>query len=118
MGELSEIAIQVLFRSRARIQCPAVKVVAIVNAAKRGQKAMNQARREGAAWGFPDVQCLAPGARIAFIEFKRSDGVLSANQSEWIDRLREMGFPAVVARDPDEALQFLRENQFPFEVAA
>jgi hypothetical protein len=114
MTALSELAIQTLFRSRARMLCPAVSVVAIPNAAKRGQKAMNQARREGAAWGFPDVACLAPGGRVAFIEFKRSDGKLSESQAEWIERLREMGFPATVARDPDDALAWLRAQGFPF----
>jgi hypothetical protein len=89
-------------------------VVAIPNAGKRGQKAMNQARREGAAWGFPDVACLAPGGRAAFIEFKRSDGKLSDSQAEWIERLRGMGFPATVARDPDDALAWLRAQGFPF----
>jgi hypothetical protein len=114
MAERSELAIQTLFRSRCRILCPAVSIVAIPNAGKRGQKAMNQARREGAAWGFPDVACLAPGGRAAFIEFKRSDGKLSDSQAEWIERLRGMGFPATVARDPDDALAWLRAQGFPF----
>ena len=113
MPERSELAIQTLFRSRARMQCPAVRIVAIPNAAKRGQKAMNQARREGAAWGFPDVMCLARG-RAAFIEFKAAKGVVSESQAEWIERLNADGFPATVARDPDDALRFLREHGFPF----
>jgi hypothetical protein len=113
----SELAIQTLFRSRARMQCPAVKIVAIPNAAKRGQKAMNQARREGAAWGFPDVMCLCAG-RVAFIEFKRADGQVSANQNDWLEWLTSDGFPATVARDPDDALRFLRDHGFPFEAAA
>jgi hypothetical protein len=114
----SESDIQCLFRSRARMQCPAVRIIAIPNGSKRGQRAMNQARREGAAWGFCDVMCLAPGARAAFIEFKSATGKLSDNQVEWIDRLRDMGFPATVARDPDDALAFLRSAGFPFECAA
>ena len=109
----SELAIQTLFRSRARMQCPAVRIVAIPNAAKRGQKAMNQARREGAAWGFPDVMCLA-GGRAAFIEFKAAKGKLSDNQADWLDWLSATGFPATVARSPDEALAFLKANGFPF----
>jgi hypothetical protein len=115
--EQSEIAIQALFRSRAKMQCPRVRVVAILNAAKRGQKAMNQARREGAAWGFPDVMCLSQG-RVAFIEFKAPKGKLSDNQADWLDWLTADGFPATVARDPDDALRFLRRNGFPFIVDA
>jgi hypothetical protein len=117
MPERSELAIQCLFRSRARMQCPAVRIVAIPNAAKRGQKAMNQARREGAAWGFPDIMCLA-GGRTAFIEFKATKGEVSANQQDWLEWLSSAGFPATVARDPDEALAFLREQGFPFEGVA
>lgn len=117
MAERSELAIQTLFRSRARIQCPAVRIVANLNGGKRGQKAMNQVRREGAAWGFPDVTCMAEG-RTAYIEFKTSKGKLSNNQADWLDWLSANGFPATVARDPDDALRFLRENGFPFLMEA
>lgn len=114
MPERSELAIQTLFRSRARIQCPGVAIVAVPNAAKRGQRAMNQARREGAAWGFPDVLCFWKGPGIAAIEFKSATGKLSENQAEWLDRLNGLGIPATVARDPDQALAFLREAGAPF----
>lgn len=108
-----EIAIQTLFRSRARIKCPGVRIVAIPNAGKRGQKALNQARREGAQWGFPDVMCLWRGG-AAFIEFKSAKGKLDDNQAEWLDRLADMGFPATASRDPDHALEFLRSAGAPF----
>jgi hypothetical protein len=109
----SEIAIQTLFRSRARMRCPQVRIVAIPNAGKRGQKALNQVNREGAAWGFPDVMCLWRGG-VAFVEFKAEKGTVSDNQAEWLDRLSEMGFPATVSRDPDHALEFLRQAGAPF----
>ena len=114
MADRTELQIQTLFRSRARIRCPAVVIVAVPNGAVRGQKAMNQARREGAAWGFPDCICMWPGGGIAFIEFKSAVGKLSLGQVEWINRLSAMGFPAVVSRDPDHALEFLRECGAPF----
>ena len=111
----SELAVVTRFRSRARIHCPAVRIVAIPNAAKRGQKALNSLRREGAAFGFPDVMLLWPGRGIAFIEFKNSDGGrLSDNQREWIARLKAMGFPASVQNDPDAALGWLRDMGAPF----
>lgn len=113
-GAQSEIAIQTLFRSRARILCPAVGIVAVPNAAKRTQWAAQQAKREGMATGFPDLICLAPGGLVAFIEFKAAKGRLSDNQAEWIDRLQSMGFPCSVQRDPDEALEWLRGLGFPF----
>jgi hypothetical protein len=111
---ISELAIQTKFRSRARILCPAVAIVAVPNAAKRGQKALNQARREGAAWGFPDVLCFWRNKGIAAIEFKAATGALSENQREWIERLNDMGVPAVVMRDADEAITFLRKQGAPF----
>lgn len=109
----SELQIQTLFRSRARIQCPAVTIVAVPNGAKRGQRAMNQALREGMQPGFPDVMCLAPG-RVAFIEFKDAKGKPDDQQKWWLEKLPRLGFPATLSRDPDHALQFLRDHGFPF----
>lgn len=115
MPDRSEIQVVTLFRSRARIRCPGVRVVAIPNAAKRGQKALNSLRREGAAFGFPDIMCLWPRGGVAFIEFKRSDGGrLSSNQADWQARLHAMGFAASVQNDPDQALAFLRDCGAPF----
>ena len=99
MAERSELAIQTLFRSRARIQCPAVSIIAIPNAGKRGMGAARQAKREGMASGFPDVLCFWKGPGIAAIEFKAAKGKLSENQAEWLDRLTSLGIPATVSRD-------------------
>jgi hypothetical protein len=110
----SEIAIQTLFRARAHMRCPQVSIVAIPNGERRGQKALNRAMREGLAIGFPDVMCLSKG-RAAFIEFKAAKGVISDRQQAWIERLNALGFPAIVARDPDDALWFLQRNGFPFQ---
>lgn len=118
MPERSEIQIQSLFRSRCRIQCPEVRVVAIVNAAKRGQKAMNQARREGAAWGAPDVICIWPNRGLAWIEFKKPGAPVRENQIEFHEMLDRCGHPVAVCRSPEGALQFLRDCGAPFEVAA
>lgn len=109
----SEIQIQTLFRSRCRILCPAVSIIAIPNAGKRSQWEAQRAKREGLATGFPDIMALAPG-KVAFIEFKSAKGRLSDNQGEWLDRLHGMGFPCGVFRDADEAVEFLRSNGFPF----
>src|SRR5690348_14445569 len=109
----SELAIQTLFRSRCRILCPRVSLVAIPNAGKRTQWQAQQAKREGLATGFPDMMALAPG-KVAFLEFKAVKGRLSDSQGEWLDRLHEMGFPCGVFRDADVAVEFLRANGFPF----
>lgn len=110
----SEIAIQTLFRSRCRILCPAVSIIAIPNAAKRTQWAAQRAKREGLATGFPDMLCFWKGPGIAAIEFKSAKGTLSDNQSEWIERLNDLGIPATVSRDPDHAVEFLRSCGAPF----
>lgn len=110
---LSEIKIVTLFRSRCRILCPRVCLVAVPNAAKRTQWAAAQAKREGMATGFPDIMALAPG-KIAFLEFKSARGKVSDAQGEWLDRLHAMGFPCGIFREADAALEFLRDNGFPF----
>ena len=109
----SEIQIQTLFRSRARIMCPGVCLVAVPNGGKRSQWAAGQAKREGLAKGFPDLIALAPG-KVAFIEMKSAKGRVRADQTEWIDRLKAMGFPAGIFRDADSAVEFLRAEGFPF----
>lgn len=114
VAEQSEITIQTLFRSRCRILCPGVSIVAIPNGGKRTQWAGMRAKREGMAAGFPDVLCFWRGPGIAAIEFKSAKGRLSDNQAEWLDRLTDMGIPATVSRDADHAVEFLREAGAPF----
>lgn len=114
MADRSEIAIQTLFRSRLRIRAPEVWCVAVPNAAARGQKALNQARREGAQWGFPDVMLFWPGGGVAAVEFKSANGTVKANQEACIAKLNRLGIPATVARDPDEALAWLKDQGAPF----
>lgn len=109
----SEIQIQTLFRSRARIMCPGVRIVAVPNAGKRSQWAARQVKREGLATGFPDLIALAPG-KVAFLEMKSAKGRVAPNQSDWHDTLAGMGFPVGVFRDADSAIEFLRANGFPF----
>jgi hypothetical protein len=110
----TEIELVTLFRSRARILCPAVSIVAIPNAAKRTQWAAMRAKREGMATGFPDILCFWKGPGIAAIEFKTAKGKVSDNQAEWLERLTDLGIPATVSRDADHAIEFLRQAGAPF----
>jgi hypothetical protein len=96
------------------MHCPAVQIVAVPNAGRRGQKAMNQALREGMRSGFPDIMCFTHGSRAAFIEFKSATGRIDPAQVAWIEWLNAAGFPAIVCRDPDDGLRFLEANGFPF----
>jgi hypothetical protein len=110
----SEIQIVTLFRSRCRILCPAVAIVAVPNAAKRTQWAAQRAKREGMATGAPDIICIWPGKGIAWIEFKTESGKVSESQAEFLDRLERYEHPATVARSADEALSFLESCGAPF----
>lgn len=114
MTAQSEIAIQTLFRSRCRILCPAVSLVAVPNAGKRSQWAAAQVKREGLATGFPDMLCFWKGPGIAAIEFKAAKGRVSDNQTEWHDRLNGMGIPTTICRDANQAVDFLRTCGAPF----
>lgn len=110
----SELATRTVFRSRVKIQCPAVRVIGIPNAAKRGQRAMNTARKEGAMWGFPDDLCLWAIRKVAMVEWKRVGEEPDQRQLDVHAMLRRMGFPVLVATDPDQALAWLRGLGAPF----
>lgn len=111
----SELTIQTVFRSRAKIMCPGVSIVAVPNGTYIASKAgRGKAQREGLSSGFPDLICTWKGGGIAFIEFKAKAGVLSANQKEWLNRLAGQGHLVSVRRHPDTALQWLREIGAPF----
>ncbi|MEG8224039.1 VRR-NUC domain-containing protein, partial [Sphingomonas sp. HH69] len=69
---------------------------------------------EGLSSGFPDVLCFWRGKGVAAIEFKAAKGRISENQTEWLDRLNELGVPATIMRDADEALEWLRGQGAPF----
>lgn len=106
------------FRADMRIHGPAVTIVGVPNAAKRGQWALNQARKEGLYLGFPDVMCLArsnTGAPlIAFLEWKAGKGRPSSRQVDCLNMLAGMGFPCGVFRRAETAMAMLRRAGFPF----
>lgn len=114
----SETSLRVRFRARVQIHCPAVRIVGVPNAGKRGLWAQNQARKEGLSAGFPDDLCLWKPGRAALIEWKTAAGRLSHNQEDWLAWLVGADFPARVCRDADEGIEFLRECGAPFITVA
>ena len=112
MGEQTELQRVIAFRRAIRLHSPAISLVAVPNAGKRGQAAVNQANREGAAWGFPDMLALAPG-KIAFLEWKAGRTKPAAHQVEWMNKLHRLGFPCGVFRTSAAAFRFLRQHGFP-----
>ena len=87
------------------------KVAAVPNGAKRGQKAMNQARREGAWWGFPDLIVIADG-RIAFLEMKNGAEPPRQSQIDCMNMLHRLGWPVGLFRRADSAIGWLRAKGF------
>jgi VRR-NUC domain len=112
-GAPTEAMIQLQFRKMVKAQCPSVYVVAVPNAGKRGPAAVRQLQAEGIAPGFPDTICIWRGG-IGFIEFKRPGGKASANQAEWVERLRAADHHSGFAYSHDDALDLLRAWGAPF----
>ena len=99
------------FVSRVKKQAPHLTVVAILNGERRGQWALNLARKLGAAWGFPDVMVLGAG-RVCFLEFKNGTDSPPQHQIDRLNWLWRNSFPVGVFRRPDTAWQFLCERGF------
>lgn len=108
-----EIDIQQAFRKRLYYACPEARAVAVPNAARRTRWEAARAKKEGMAPGFPDIQVMGPGARIALIEFKTAKGRVSETQGEWHAWLDANGFPVAVCRSADAAMDFLRSLGWP-----
>jgi len=62
------------------------------------------------------VSLLAPGfsdllfvgqSKVAFIECKREDGVVSDDQTRFLERMQQLGHIAGVARCPEDALRLI-----------
>ena len=61
-------------------------------------------RVSGLPKGFADVMAILPGGRAAFIECKVEKGKPSPEQTQFINRMQELGALAGVARSVPEAL--------------
>lgn len=57
--------------------------------------------------GWPDRLILAPGGRLAFVEFKRPGEQLRRNQPQRVALLRTLGFYVGVFDSVDEAIEEL-----------
>jgi rhodanese-related sulfurtransferase len=85
-------------------------IIAIPNAGKRSYGAANYMKKEGLTAGFPDVFGFVPRGRWHgfAMEFKSEGGTLSKLQAEWLNRLGNLGYAAVVVRSLDEAMKFTK----------
>ena len=107
----SELDRQARFIAQLRKRNPSIQVIAIPNAAQRGQKALNQVRREGAVWGAPDLIVLHRG-KTAFIEFKNGTAMPKQHQTDCLNALHRNGFPCGVFRTAEAVIVWLRAQGF------
>ena len=67
-------------------------------------------KRQGVTMGVPDLFLAYPSSGYygLFIELKSASGRLSYAQKEWIERLNNKGYLAVVAYSLDEAINIVK----------
>lgn len=63
--------------------------------------------------GWPDRLILAPGGRLAFVEFKRPGEQLRRNQPQRVQLLRNLGFYVGVFDNVEESIRELEAALFP-----
>jgi hypothetical protein len=65
--------------------------------------------------GFPDLICLWPVGRGAFIEVKREKtGRVSPEQFAMHEEIRALGWPILVTFSVNDAFEFLKANGAPW----
>jgi hypothetical protein len=87
---------------------PAVRIFAIANGGLRSASVAMKLKVEGVSPGVPDL--FIP-AMLTWIEMKRkTGGVLSKEQQDWIQYLRGCKHRVIVAKGCDDAIEQLEEN--------
>ena len=74
------------------------------NAAKRGPKAMGEAKMTGLTPGEHDVRVYLDGGRLVLIELKNERGRLSEDQKKRHERLEDLGHKSYVVEGHEEPL--------------
>lgn len=78
----------------------------------KGRRAQGLAKSMGVYAGFSDLMVIVAG-RVLFLELKSATGSLSPAQRAFRDRVCAQGFAWALVRDIDDALQALRDHNFP-----
>ena len=68
---------------------------------------INLRRVQGLPAGFSDLLFCGDNGRAAFIEVKRPHGAVRADQKHFLALMRSYGYPAGIARNPEEALKII-----------
>lgn len=87
-------------------------IFAIPNAAKRSWKTAQVMKSQGMKSGFPDIACLWPSPPYygLFVELKKiKGGVVSPEQTWWIELLNSHGYKALVCKGAQEAITVINK---------
>ena len=116
MNALSEHAEQVAIFEWAKLNMAThpqlINMFAIPNGGQREHRTGTMLKREGVRSGVPDIALMYPcnGYHGLFIELKRRDGgKVSSTQQDWINRLNQAGYLAIVAYGAKEAVQIIKD---------
>lgn len=86
---------------------PELHWFAIPNGEKRHIRVAQRLKNEGVRRGSPDLCFMLPDGKVGWLEMKASKGVLSEHQKAFRDKALALGHAWAVAKNIDEALEFL-----------
>lgn len=94
-----------------------ITFIHVPNGGKRNYLTGAKLKAQGVKAGFPDLIIFdippkRPGYRGVAIEMKRLDGRATEVQKEWLKKLKELGWFAVVCEGADKAIKVLEELGF------
>ena len=91
---------------------------AVPNGGLRNKSVAIKLKQEGVKSGIPDIQiCLMrKGKGGMFIELKTQKGRVSPTQQDWIKRLNDNGYHAIVAYGYEQAIQEIKNYVFDNEM--
>ncbi|MCB5299278.1 VRR-NUC domain-containing protein [Yersinia intermedia] len=86
-------------------------LIHIPNEGKRGPKAARDAKRLGLRKGVPDLFLALPRGGYAglWIEMKALDGKPTLDQTQWLNKMNEMGYLAIINFSCVEAVKTITE---------
>lgn len=113
MDEHGEQVEVIRWAIRTRLGSGRVKdyLISIPNGGLRNMKVAMKLKAEGVTKGVSDLFLALPNGKYAglWIEMKTMKGRASKEQLEWIERMKEVGYEAVVCKGHEEAIQVLEE---------
>ncbi|OIX34112.1 hypothetical protein AXW38_07300 [Yersinia ruckeri] len=91
--------------------CVGDYLIHIPNEGKRGPKAARDAKRLGLRKGVPDLFLALPRGGYAglWIEMKALHGKLTTDQNQWLNKMNEMGYLAIIKFSCVEAVKTITE---------